>query len=106
MGFNSNLSYKKWNLGFTLRADLGNYVYNAENGANGAYQSLKFTGYLGNLPTSILKSNFNLYQLYTDYLVENGSFLRMDNANLSYNFGKIAGVANIRVTANVSNVFI
>jgi len=54
----------------------------------------------------VLKTNFNDYQLYSDYYVENGSFLRMDNANLGYNFGKIAGVATLRVTANVSNVFI
>lgn len=106
MGFNSNLSYKNWNLGFTMRADLGNYVYNAENASNGAYQSLRFNGYLGNLPTSILKSNFSQYQLYTDYFVENGSFLRMDNANLSYNFGKVAGVVDVKVTGSVSNVFV
>jgi TonB-linked SusC/RagA family outer membrane protein len=106
MGFNSNFNYKKWNMGFTLRSNLGNYVYNAEAASNGAYAGLKFTGYLGNLPTSVLKTNFQQYQLYSDYYVENASFLRMDNANLSYNFGKIAGVANLRVTANVQNVFI
>jgi TonB-linked SusC/RagA family outer membrane protein len=106
MGFNSSFNYKKWNLGFTMRANLDNYVYNAEGASNGAYASLKFQGYLGNLPTSILKTNFQQYQLYSDYFVENGSFLRMDNANLSYNFGKVAGAATLRVTANVQNVFV
>ncbi|MFI5137531.1 MAG: SusC/RagA family TonB-linked outer membrane protein [Sphingobacteriales bacterium] len=106
MGLNSNFSYKKWFLGFSMRANLGNYVYNAEAASNGAYRGLKFQGYLGNLPNSVLKTNFNEYQLFSDYYVENGSFLRMDNANLGYNFGKIAGVATLRITANVSNVFI
>jgi len=107
MGFNSNFSYKKWNLGFTMRANLGNYTYNAEAASNGAYQGLKFAGYLVNLPSSILKTNFQNYQLYSDYYVENSSFLRMDNANLSYNFGKIAhNLATLRVTFNVSNVFV
>ncbi|MFI5158947.1 MAG: SusC/RagA family TonB-linked outer membrane protein, partial [Sphingobacteriales bacterium] len=106
MGFNSSFNYKKWNLGFTMRANLGNYVYNAEAASNGAYAGLKFTGYLGNLPASILKTNFQQYQLYSDYYVENGSFLRMDNANLSYNFGKVAKAATLRVTANVQNVFV
>lgn len=106
MGFNSNFNYKNWNLGFTLRSNLGNYVYNAEAASNGAYAGLKFQGYLGNLPASILKTNFQQYQLYSDYYVENGSFLRMDNANLSYNFGKIARAATLKVTANVQNVFI
>jgi len=106
IGFNSTFNYKKWNLGFTMRANLGNYVYNAEAASNGAYAGLKFTGYLGNLPASILKTNFQQYQLYSDYYVENGSFLRMDNANLSYNFGKVAKAATLRVTANVQNVFV
>ncbi len=106
MGFNSNFSYKKWNLGFTMRANIDNYVYNAEAASNGAYAGLKFQGYLGNLPTSVLKTNFQQYQLYSDYYVENGSFLRMDNANLSYNFGKVYGLATLRVTANVQNVFV
>jgi len=106
MGFNSNFSYKKWNLGFTLRANLDNYVYNAVQASNGAYAGLKFQGYLNNIPNSILQTNFQQYQLYSDYYVENASFLRMDNANLTYNFGKVAGLTSLKVTANVQNVFI
>jgi len=106
MGFNSNLKYKSWGLQFTLRSDIGNYVYNAEAASNGAYESLKFANYLINVPQSLLKTNFQLYQLYSDYYVENGSFLRMDNAALSYNFGKIAKVGTLRASFQVSNVFI
>jgi len=106
MGFNSNLQYGKWYLGFTLRANLGNYVYNAVQASNGAYAGLKFQGYLNNLPNSILKTNFTNYQLYSDYYVENASFLRMDNANLTYNFGKLAGLSNLKATFNVQNVFV
>ncbi|WP_428330729.1 SusC/RagA family TonB-linked outer membrane protein [Mucilaginibacter sp.] len=106
MGFNSNFNYKKWNLGFTLRANLNNYVYNAVQASNAAYAGLKFQGYLSNIPNSILKTNFQQYQLYSDYYVENASFLRMDNANITYNFGKIAGASNLRITANVQNVFV
>jgi hypothetical protein len=89
-----------------MRANLDNYVYNAVQASNGAYAGLKFQGYLNNLPNSILKTNFTQYQLYSDYYVENASFLRMDNANLSYNFGKVAGLNSLRVTANVQNVFV
>jgi len=106
MGFNSSLTYKKWGLGVTMRANLDNYVYNAVQASNGAYAGLKFQGYLNNIPNSILKTNFQQYQLYSDYYVENASFLRMDNANISYNFGKIAGLSNFRVTGNVQNVFV
>jgi len=106
MGLSSNLNYKKWNLNFTLRSDLGNYVYNAEAASNGAYAGIKFPNYVNNLPASILKTNFQNYQLYSDYFVENGSFLRMDNINLGYNFGKIAKVGTLKASFNVQNVFI
>lgn len=32
MGFSSQFSYKKWDLGFNLRANFGNYVYQRTNG--------------------------------------------------------------------------
>jgi hypothetical protein len=106
MGLNSNFNYKKWNLGFAMRANLGNYVYNAVAASNAAYAGLRFQGYLSNVPANVLKTNFQQYQLFSDYYVENASFLRMDNANLSYNFGKIPGASNLRLTANVQNVFV
>ncbi|HJP62651.1 MAG TPA: TonB-dependent receptor, partial [Mucilaginibacter sp.] len=106
MGFNSNFNYKQWGLSFAMRANLGNYVYNAVQASNGAYAGLKFQGYLNNIPNSILKTNFQQYQLYSDYYVENASFLKMDNAALSYNFGKVARTATLRASFNVQNVFV
>jgi hypothetical protein len=105
MGFNSNFSYKKWNLGFSARANLGNYLYNAQSAANGAYAGVKFAGYLGNLPSSVLQTQFQQYQLYSDYYVENASFLRMDYATLGYTFANL-GKHNLRASFNVSNVFV
>ena len=105
MGFNSNFSYKKWNLGFSARANLGNYLYNAQSAANGAYAGVKFSGYLGNLPSSVLQTQFQQYQLYSDYYVENASFLRMDYATLGYTFGTL-GKHSLRASFNVSNVFV
>lgn len=105
MGFNSNVTYKKWNLGFSARANLGNYLYNAQSAANGAYAGLKFSGYLTNLPSSVLSTQFNQYQLYSDYYVENASFLRMDYATLGYTFD-ILGSHKLRASFNVSNVFV
>lgn len=105
MGLNSNFTYKKWNAGFSVRANLGNYLYNAQSAANGAYAGIKFSGYLGNLPSSVLQTQFQQYQLYSDYYVENASFLRMDYATLGYTFGTV-GKHNLRASFNVSNVFV
>ncbi len=104
MGFSSNLTYKNWNFAFTLRSDLGNYVYN-DIASGVALSGIEGPNYLNNLPTSILKTNFQNAQLYSDYFIENGSFLRMDNISLGYNFGKTdAGI--LKVSFNLQNVFI
>jgi TonB-linked SusC/RagA family outer membrane protein len=106
MGFNSSLNYKKFDLSFSMRANLGNYIYNAFAASTGAVQGIQFSNYLGNLSSSVLATNFQKYQLWSDYYIENASFLRMDYANLGYNFGKIHGNSTLRMSFNVSNVFV
>jgi len=42
----------------------------------------------------------------SDYYIQNASFLRMDNINIGYEFGKVLkGKASLRANANVQNVF-
>ena len=111
MGFNSNFSYRKWNAGFVMRASLGNYVYNNAAANNGRTSSI-FTNnntVLRNGSTDVLFTNFkgtsDKYFL-SDYNVQNASFLKMDIINIGYSFGKIFNnKANLRVTANMQNVF-
>ena len=105
MGFSSNINYKNWNCSFTLRSDLGNYIYNAVAAAGG-YVNIAGGGFLSNLPSSVLKTNFQYPQQYSDYFIENGSFLRMDNIALGYNFGKLPNLGTLRATINVQNVFV
>ncbi len=105
IGLSSNLGYKKWNCSFTLRSDLGNYVYNAVAAAGG-YVNIAGGGFLSNLPSSVLKTNFQYPQQYSDYFIENGSFLRMDNIALGYNFGKLPNLGTLKATINVQNVFV
>lgn len=49
MGFSSQFSYKKWDLGFNLRANFGNYVYNGVASGNSTSNN-----YGGKLTNSIL----------------------------------------------------
>jgi iron complex outermembrane receptor protein len=43
----------------------------------------------------------------SDYYIQNASFLRMDNAYVSYSVGKVfKNAANLTINANVQNVFI
>ncbi|HEY6156557.1 MAG TPA: SusC/RagA family TonB-linked outer membrane protein [Gemmatimonadales bacterium] len=85
LGHSSYLSYGKFDLSFTLRAWLGNYVYNNVASNSGYYQQLTRSSPY-NLSTSVLKTGFVTNQQLSDIYVENGSFLRMDNLRLGYTF--------------------
>jgi iron complex outermembrane receptor protein len=110
-GASSNLTYKKWNAGFVLRANVGNYMYNNVASSSGTLRNfLNPVGYINNGSRDYLTTGFsgngsNYY--LSDYYVQNASFLRMDNINIGYNVGKLFNnKANLRINANVQNAFI
>ena len=107
MGFQSNMTYKGFDLSFNLRASLGNYVFNGV--ANGStYNAINNNGTLANLNTSVLDTNFNVFgdTFQSDIYVENASFLKMDNVTLGYTFTKFFGdTSSIRLWGGVQNVF-
>lgn len=106
MGFSSQFNYKKWNAGFSARASVDNYMYNNFNSNNGTYQNFGYPNYLGNVSSDVLNTGFSIVRLWSDYYIENASFVRMDNAYLGYDFGSILKNSTLRVTATVQNVFI
>ncbi|MCD0488246.1 SusC/RagA family TonB-linked outer membrane protein [Pedobacter sp. MC2016-14] len=106
LGFSNNLSYKQWNMSFTLRANLGNYVYNNVSSQMGNLAQINGSAILLNASPSYLTTNFKTQQLFSDYYVENASFLKMDNINLGYRFGKVFKTnAALQLNASVQNVF-
>ena len=102
LGHSSYLSYGKFDVSFTLRAWLGNYVYNNVASNSGYYQQLTRSSPY-NLSTSVLQTGFVTNQQLSDIYVENGSFLRMDNIKLGYSF-KYRGRA-MYLSAGMQNVF-
>ncbi len=114
MGLSSRLEYKNWDFGFSLRASIGNYVYNNFDQANRLTTQNAIWGqsaYLSNRPLSTLgwSSDANSSKL-SDYFVQNASFLKCDNITLGYSFNNLLksgswnGIGG-RVYATVSNVF-
>ncbi len=85
LGHSSYLVYNKFDFGFTLRAYLGNYVYNNVAANLGTYAELN-RGSPYNLHNSVLTTGFQNPQYFSDYYVEKASFLRMDNITLGYSF--------------------
>jgi iron complex outermembrane receptor protein len=107
LGFNTQVSYGKWSAGTVLRANFGNYVYNNVKANQGSWETLQYNPYeLLNLSTDYLKTGFSTRQFYSDYFVENASFLKMDNISIGYDFGNVwKKTARLRVGALVQNVF-
>ncbi len=106
MGFNTSLTWKQLTVSAAFRASIGNYVYNAMAVNTGALETMKYSApQLNNLHSSYLQTGFQTRQFYSDYYVENASFLKMDNLSVSYNFGKIRNVCGLRVSALLQNVF-
>ena len=117
MGLSSRLEYKKWDLGFSLRASIGNYVFNnlMSGNVNLSAGELYSSGnnFFGNRPVAALDYNWQTYDLeakLSDHWVQNGSFLKCDNITLGYSFdslfkgGNYKGIGG-RIYATASNVF-
>jgi iron complex outermembrane receptor protein len=105
------MSWMGFDASATLRAYLGNYVYNNVASNLGYYNILTQANAPTNLHTSVLKTGFLRPQYQSDYYVEDASFLRMDNLTLGYTFGPMRGwegfrvVQGARVFGTIQNVF-
>jgi iron complex outermembrane receptor protein len=85
-----NFTHKRWSGGATVRAELGQYVYNNVRSVNGNYFSVGGSQpHLTNLTSDFLESQFRTPQYLSSYYLENASYLRLDNLYLSYNLGKL-----------------
>lgn len=109
--WNNTFTWKNWDLGFVLRANLGNYVYNGPlyttSNLNGLYSNvcqinnMAADEYL--FPAQTYATSLNL----SSYWVENASFLRCDNISLGYTFKDlISGHLNLRLFGVVQNPFV
>ena len=106
MGFTSKLMWKNWDFSFSLRASIGNYVYNNNDACNSNLDIYSTLGFFSNRPLSALDTQFfgtdDSYA--SDYYVQNASFLRCDNITLGYSFK--GSVFSGRVYATVQNPFV
>ncbi|HEV7589928.1 MAG TPA: SusC/RagA family TonB-linked outer membrane protein [Longimicrobium sp.] len=105
LAHSSQFGFRNLDLGFTLRAYLGNYVYNNTASANGWYDELNQAAGPINLHRSVLKTGFVRSQFYSDFYVEDASFLRMDNITLGYTLPRTRAFQSIRVSGTVQNAF-
>ena len=102
-GISNTINYKKWDLSFFLRGVYGNDLLNFSKMSYATTQWLPGANVLREALTNGLKDN----PKYSSYYIEKGSFLRLDNATLAYNFNtnKTWGIERFRVYATVQNLF-
>lgn len=106
LGLSSYMNYKNWDLNFTMRASIGNYVYNNVASANGYLGGVYELSSLRNVHSSLLETGFETQQFWSDHYVQDASFLKMDNISLGYNFTNLKeGAVGLRLYSTVQNVF-
>jgi TonB-dependent starch-binding outer membrane protein SusC len=108
LGFSTQLNYMGFNLAFTLRGAFGNYLYNNISSNNVQSNITSTTGFLNNVHRSALTANFTNNQYFSDYYIENASFLKMDNISLGYDLGRLMrnDKMSARLSATVYNAFL
>jgi len=107
MGMSSRMTYKSWFFNFSLRSNIGNYNYNnVQSRLEFQNNSFDSSGFLKNIATTGLTTKFMNAQYFSDYYVQNASFLKLDNVTLGYSFKKVFNTAlAANIYGTVQNVF-
>lgn len=114
LGYNLSLNYKQWDFSTYMFANLGNdIVRNFERDQPNvnmlAYNKDRWTGPGSTNSIPRVTSGATANNVFSDFFVEDGSFLRLQTVSVGYSFKpelleKIK-VSNLRVYAKVDNVY-
>lgn len=102
-GFNNTITYKDFEFSFFMRGVYGNDVLNFSKMSYATTQWLPGANVLKQATTIGLKDN----PKYNSFYIEKGSFLRMENVNLSYSLRPtdLLGVNLVRFYVTAHNLF-
>lgn len=103
-GWNNTFTYKNFDLNFFLRGVSGNKILNNTLAQLNSPADSKNN----NIPKFTLGEAYtdNIAYLTSDRFLENGTYIRMDNATLGYTIKtKIAAISRMRVFASANNLF-
>jgi iron complex outermembrane receptor protein len=113
-GFGFNYNYKNWDFGTSFRGQFGGQTYNSRILTSGWIDATRPTNssslsnvldfYSGEASTSFI--NFNGNEKFSDYMVEDATFLRCENIVLGYRFNKFYKDASLRLYGAVNNAFL
>lgn len=106
VGFNTDVTYKKWNLSIGAHGSFGNYLY------NNTLMSVLNIGNISkgrNIASQLVNSGesvANFISTSTRFM-EKGDYMKIHNATLKYTFGNIgASIKNLQVFVAANNLFV
>lgn len=107
LGFSTNVQYKKWSFSAAFHANLDHYMFFQPYNSTVAITDFQVSQNLNTLYYDTLFNFNDATQRYSDFYLQNASFLKMDNLNIGYNFGKILANSKLGLALNLSvqNVF-
>jgi len=105
MGWTNTFRYKNFDLNIFIRGVFGNKIFNATRADLFRPSTATSANILVDAAGESTK-DFNAYK-YSTRFIEDGSYLRLDNATLGYNFKNISRyVKAFRIYVSVNNLFV
>ena len=105
LGWTNDFKYKNWDLNIFIRGVFGNKIFNATR----ADLFRPSTAHSANILVDVaeeLPADLNSYK-YSSRFIEDGSYIRLDNATLGYNFKNLGSyVKTLRIYSSVNNLFV
>ena len=105
LGWTNNFRYKRFDLNVFIRGVFGNKIFNATR----ADLFRPTTAHLNNILVDAgneSMADINSYK-YSSRFIEDGSYIRLDNATLGYNFNHISQyITSLRIYTSVNNLFV
>jgi iron complex outermembrane receptor protein len=103
LGWNNTFRYQNFDLNIFLRGTLGNKIFNATRADLSYTAGATTNNILVSAGGDKISDTKNSY--YSDRYIESGSYVRLDNATLGYNFKNVVKyVNNIRVYVSGNNL--
>jgi TonB-linked SusC/RagA family outer membrane protein len=104
MGWSNTFKYKELELNIFLRGTFGNKIFNATRADLSYTAGATVNNILNSAVDDKITDTRNSF--YSDRYIESGSYVRLDNATLGYNFkNPIKYVNNIRLYVSTNNLF-
>ncbi|KXX71869.1 TonB-dependent receptor [Flammeovirga sp. SJP92] len=104
LGFGSNFSYKQWDFSFFFRGELGFDILNQKEMFYANKANLNGFNQLETALTT--HEHINDVVFYSDYYLEKGDYLKLDNISLGYNFPlqESSPIKRLRISASAQNI--